>query len=438
MKRVAGFAAAGCLLGVANAKVLKWSADYEEGRWAPAQETLAYMPFLGQQVSAPAPTSPPVQKLRARSLSDNTCAYINGDEGDPLYCAATQHCEYNSINSHIGCCDDTASFCPLWTKCYDSTDADLYSTDNGYTLWCGLATYPHCLTHIYQEESYTLLGCGVAAGTDKVYFSATTTKSGSDSEPTDGFLDTSDEPSSSSKSSTPIGPIVGGVVGGVVVIILIAVGIWLLVRKKKKNQAAAANPMAPAVGTAQAPPAGGPQFATQGAQGPQMSQQQPPNGGYYNQAAAVPAGFAPVAAADPRNSVHPSYGVSPRPAHHPRATPPGTPASSSRHPRRLRMPSMVVLSMASSSRDILPLSNSNSKGTRRDTSSPRPRRATNSIRPSRAINLHRRATSRQWLRGTSSPQPLSNSSHSNTRISTTIRTSRASWLSCRRRGETGR
>jgi hypothetical protein len=52
-----------------------------------------------------------------------------------LYCDATARCVVNEANSHVGCCKDLETSCPVWTKCYDSTDSDSYTTSNGRTMW---------------------------------------------------------------------------------------------------------------------------------------------------------------------------------------------------------------------------------------------------------------------------------------------------------------
>jgi hypothetical protein len=63
-----------------------------------------------------------------------------------MWCDATAHCVYNSINSHIGCCDDSgttsSSSCFVWTTCYDSTDRAKFTTNNGATLWWYVAAHP--------------------------------------------------------------------------------------------------------------------------------------------------------------------------------------------------------------------------------------------------------------------------------------------------------
>lgn len=154
----------------------------------------------------------------------------------------------------------------------------------------GRSTYPHCITHIYQDAhltGYTMLGCAVAAGTDSIWYSplytststsrtrstATTTSeettgSSSDSPTTTSTTSSTPTPtpepppppSSSSSSSDNVGVIVGGVVGGLGAIAMIILGIWALLRyndkQKQKNAAAAAG------GPPPAPPAG-----------PHMSQQ---------------------------------------------------------------------------------------------------------------------------------------------------------------------
>ena len=87
MKSLLGYAVFGGALGLVDAKALKWSPDSDEKRWAPPQETLGFMPALGMNgvdgPPAPAPTSPPIlegRHLQKRSVTDNTCGYINGIE----------------------------------------------------------------------------------------------------------------------------------------------------------------------------------------------------------------------------------------------------------------------------------------------------------------------------------------------------------------------
>lgn len=65
------------------------------------------------------------------SLQDNT----DLDEDIPLYCDVNSACVYNSVRSNIGCCPDTSTTCSIWTTCLDSSDKNLFTTDNGYTLW---------------------------------------------------------------------------------------------------------------------------------------------------------------------------------------------------------------------------------------------------------------------------------------------------------------
>jgi hypothetical protein len=126
-----------CALGLAHAKALKWSEDGP--RWSPAQETpVGVMQALAMDPPMPTP-APPSSKvkavLKARGSTDNTCGYVSGIPTSSLWCAETALCVYNSLNMHIGCCDDTSTSCPIWTACYDSTERDSFTTDNGYTLW---------------------------------------------------------------------------------------------------------------------------------------------------------------------------------------------------------------------------------------------------------------------------------------------------------------
>ncbi len=154
MKKALGCTALSCALGLVDSKVLRWSDD--GSRWTPAQETLGFMPSLG--MGPPTPTPPPEatktrEALRARDTKQNTCAYVSGSAGNllplrvhnqrstnrfsdyPLTCAPTASCIINTTNSHVGCCDDTTVCSKVMTTCYDSTDASLYTTNNGYTVW---------------------------------------------------------------------------------------------------------------------------------------------------------------------------------------------------------------------------------------------------------------------------------------------------------------
>ncbi|KAK3359956.1 hypothetical protein B0T25DRAFT_115662 [Lasiosphaeria hispida] len=323
MKAVLGYAAVGCALGAANAKVLKWSRD--EDSWVPAQQTLGFMPALvNPAIPAPtaAPTHAPRGLLQKKATDDgeNTCAYVSGSADYPLYCDATAYCASNSINSHIGCCADqtgtATKSCNVWTACYDSADASSYTTDNGFTLWCGFKDYPHCITHVYHDEylgGYTLLGCAVAAGTDKVYytpfiFSSSSTSTKTTSAITSSITSTPDPRPFTSASTTsttgtasptpgpgpsPTGAIVGGVVGGIGAIALVVMGIWLLIRQKNKNKDSSTGTAVATVASTAPGPGGPPAVGS-----PMTQNTPPPAGGYYNQAAA--GAYAPV---DPRASI---------------------------------------------------------------------------------------------------------------------------------------
>ncbi|KAK4147149.1 uncharacterized protein C8A04DRAFT_24945 [Dichotomopilus funicola] len=289
MRTSLGRAAVCCsaLLRLADAKALKWSADENEPRWVPAAETqLGFLPSLGMNnfAAGPQPTSPPEPRtvahaLVARDSTDNTCGYVSGSFTSSLWCASTARCVYNSINSHIGCCDDGETKCPIWTTCYDSTERSSFSTNNGYTMWCGSSDYPHCMTHVYQESwaGYTLFGCGVAAATDKIWYQALDKPSSTSSSSTTSAESTSTTSTSTSTSatetssstpsptpgpapnggsSTPVGPIVGGVVGGVAVLALIGAGIWAIRRHSKKSKQVNPDPAAAAAAAGNIPPNG--------------------------------------------------------------------------------------------------------------------------------------------------------------------------------------
>ncbi|KAL2127155.1 hypothetical protein VTI74DRAFT_11244 [Chaetomium olivicolor] len=317
MRKAVCCAALSGALGLVESKALRWSNP--EPRWVPPEQTgLVYMPSLG---ISPVPTSPPQVKPRkdilARSVPDNTCGFINGNTDASLSCDITARCVYNSLNSHIGCCDDTTSGCPVWTTCYDSTDRSKYTTNNGFTIWCGNSSFPHCTTYLYQDRGlvgYTLLGCAVAAGTAPIWYSPpiasistsvrstsssitpsrTTSSSSSEtsSETSSGTSTTPPTPPTTpDPSPTPVGAIVGGVVGGLGAIALIVLGIWALMRhndkQKKKNAEASAAAAAAAAAAAttnqpqnQPPPGPGPQDSPEakgyygGVYSPSVAQQQ--------------------------------------------------------------------------------------------------------------------------------------------------------------------
>jgi hypothetical protein len=97
---------------------------------------------------------------------------------------------------------------------------------------------------------------------------------------------------------------VGGVVGGIAAIALIILGVFFLIRHKKKDSEAGSNSGTAPINTNSPPNLGGP---PSGSPVTQMSQKQPvspnPNQGFYGQAGLGAAGFTPV---DNRTSVAPS------------------------------------------------------------------------------------------------------------------------------------
>jgi len=168
-----------------------------------------------------------------------------------LSCGIDSACVLNSLQSKVGCCPDTSLGCPIWTTCYDLTESSKYTTNNGYSLWCGDSTYPRCLTHKYASDDifsgYTLLGCGQTAGSDVVYYTSTgraapttttTRPRSTDSTTTPGTVTTTSAPptttAASSSGGAPVGAIAGGVVGGVAALSLIALGVFFIIRRGKQ------------------------------------------------------------------------------------------------------------------------------------------------------------------------------------------------------------
>ncbi|KAH8891368.1 hypothetical protein GQ53DRAFT_746884 [Thozetella sp. PMI_491] len=361
MKGAVGLAALGCVLSGANAKVFRWSPNMETQKWLPPQQTMAAMLDLRGMSPKPTPAprnlNAPPPALEKRDSTDNTCAYVGGKFTSSLYCDVTDACVYNSRRSFIGCCPESSTTCPIYTTCYNSVDSSSFSTDNGYTLYCGNSQYPNCITHKYATDDpyfsgYTLLGCAVAAGSDTVYYepkdvqstsskslkagnTATTATGGAG-----GAVTVTVDPGSSTStsassgggggSSTPVGAIAGGVVGGVAGLGLIGAAIFFLIRhnSKKKNQQSPA--VAPAVAPGQGPPPIAPGAPGYPPQQPPMGQY-PPQGAWDPNQQTPPGGFAPVH--DPRASIaKPPYDPT-HSVYQPSYTnsPPGSPPPQSPH-----------------------------------------------------------------------------------------------------------
>ncbi|KAK4103894.1 hypothetical protein N658DRAFT_234658 [Parathielavia hyrcaniae] len=356
MRKALGCAALSCALGLAGAKAVKWLDN--SPRWEPAAQTaqLDYQPDMGRvaAMATPAPKPPKARAvLEARDSTDNTCGYVDGEFTRSLW---------------------TTRSCFVPTVCYDLTDSASYTSDDGFTRWCGDEEYPYCKKYTYEDDvftGYTLYGCGVAAGTLPIYYEpfdgptitgstrspttrsrTTTTDSTSTTSTTssDSSSDSTSASSSSSSSSTstatpipdpapasgpPTDPIVGGVVGGVGAIALIILGIWALMRqkdkKKKAADAAAAGAAGAGAGAAHYQQQQQQQHPSPGPPGPpNMAYAQPPpsehgmtkidphqHGGYYNPS--VVGGFDPRASMAPTTISPPQ---SPPPQHHGTPSPP--------------------------------------------------------------------------------------------------------------------
>ena len=92
MKGAVGVAALGCALG-ANGKLLRWSPDHVAERWLPAQQTLSAMLDMKAMSPkpTPAPNAPVPELLVKRDSTDNTCAYVNGEFSEFLFCFPLQY-----------------------------------------------------------------------------------------------------------------------------------------------------------------------------------------------------------------------------------------------------------------------------------------------------------------------------------------------------------
>jgi hypothetical protein len=191
-------------------------------------------------------------------------------------------------------------------------------------LLSGSSEYPYCRTHVYDDEvftGYTLLGCAVAAGTDRVAYSSTsssTTSPSSSPRPSSSASSSTGAPglavtgsgtpkaseSGSSttqpaRSSAPIGAIVGGVVGGMAVVVLFALGLVLLLRRNRQHKR-------PSSGPPQDPPQ--PPAQHNFFQQPHMQHAPPQAQGGYAVAAPVMDNRGSITKPRPVSTAQPAYG----------------------------------------------------------------------------------------------------------------------------------
>ncbi|KAI0147115.1 hypothetical protein GGR57DRAFT_516155 [Xylariaceae sp. FL1272] len=220
---------------------------------------------------------------------DNTCGFVNGRPGAPYSCGTDYTCELVSTTlpetstGFVACC--SGEVCGLRETCLDYTQ--IYSSslcDNGcfadtFTAKCTATGAPYCGTVTFfdgimdyycdsnsfssAQQLYTTYSGEDTDEDGRVWSTYTLTTSSdftsqtitsstvSGAQPTqtgpfsggdsdsDSDSDSDNNNTGSKKSSTPIGAIVGGVVGGVAVLALIGLGIFFILRHKKKAAPAA-------------------------------------------------------------------------------------------------------------------------------------------------------------------------------------------------------
>ncbi|KAI1266218.1 hypothetical protein F5Y18DRAFT_23865 [Xylariaceae sp. FL1019] len=241
---------------------------------------------------------------------DNTCGFVNGRPGAPYSCGTDYTCELLSTTveaistGYVACC--SGAVCGLRATCLDYTQ--IYSSslcDNGcfadtFTAKCTATGAPYCGTVTFfdgimdyycdsnsfssNQQLYTTYSGEDTESDGRVWStytltsssdftsqtitsstvsgaaptqSETSSSSGGSDNSGDGDGDNNNSSGSKQKSNTPVGPIVGGVVGGVAVIALVGLGIFFILRHKKKADPATStqpmeqnNPMIPPGGGA--------------------------------------------------------------------------------------------------------------------------------------------------------------------------------------------
>ncbi|KAF4342083.1 hypothetical protein FBEOM_4014 [Fusarium beomiforme] len=205
---------------------------------------------------------------------NDTCGYVNGDKDSPVTCANSDSCSW-AVSSGIGlvaCGSEIYVSCLESSNAVNSTRCDDLCQSNTFNLLCTDSDQPFCRTYVYPSGIFDYRCASTTVeelervdftyeGQKSSNFTTTTLTDDSEGlgEPVTVTVEgkatekpsavtiymipqppssstTSSIPTSSSKKSTPVGPIVGGVVGGVVFLGLIALGSFCLIRRQRKNR----------------------------------------------------------------------------------------------------------------------------------------------------------------------------------------------------------
>ncbi|KNG48123.1 hypothetical protein DDE82_004845 [Stemphylium lycopersici] len=261
---------------------------------------------------SPAPTPAPkrrdANKLFDRRQEDTegveTCAYFDRDYYDPLTCETGSTCLFNTASEWFGCCEDEYA-CSSINTCTEGTSTECATIEN-----------------VWETEgiTFTKHACVDSYLITTVYFDATDAPESAPLDPITRFITvpgvdvstpiskpitTTPSTSDDGGKSTPIAPIIGGVVGGVAVLSIIAVGVFLLLRRKKK---ATSN----SVHYNQPEPMGGHNYIAQ-PMGQPMSHYPPQNGGDDKYPEAI---VSPSSPSSPTPPYYPPYSPPQQVAYH--------------------------------------------------------------------------------------------------------------------------
>ncbi|KAF5977926.1 hypothetical protein FCOIX_6258 [Fusarium coicis] len=208
---------------------------------------------------------------------DETCGFIDGYKDSPVTCPNSRACSW-ATSSDIGlvaCASDIYVTCLESSRAVNSSRCDEVCQSNTFNLLCTDSDQPYCRTYIYPGSIFDYRCASTEVDDiERVYFTSegkkranlvTTTLDPEYSGTSEGLQPvvtvtaqrkssgspgtvtiyvipqlpsaaaTSSVFPTSSKKSTPVGPIVGGVVGGVAILGLIGLGAFCFVRRRRKN-----------------------------------------------------------------------------------------------------------------------------------------------------------------------------------------------------------
>ncbi|KLU91448.1 hypothetical protein MAPG_09968 [Magnaporthiopsis poae ATCC 64411] len=265
-----------------------------------ARQTARHHPHrLGDRAPAPTPAPkmlpPSDHVLDKRGSNNNTIGFIPGLDSWAITCPLEWFSTIQSSRGVVGCCQDgptTTTPCIGYVTCLDSSEKASYTTDNGFTRYCGYSKYPYCYRWGFPDESYTLWNCDSTpygsgtlcstpgpvtvlststwAGPKGVLIWKTTvpvsTVAHTAGQP--GFDSQGQEPGqepgqgqhgqqpSQAQESSNVSVIVGGVIGGIAILAILVFSLAFLVYRSRK--ADKANPTTNIAYNGGGPPVGSP------------------------------------------------------------------------------------------------------------------------------------------------------------------------------------